>query len=320
MVTLWLARRCYRLLSLEPGDQGEKLLRLLCVLAEAGTQEYCCVLYRFPVRRNSGPPGISDRPGGFHIGTVYRIVYWRAHPGTVLCPCGRHILRFPVRHNSGTPAICNGRSWSGFDHHHTRVFKPTYPEASTMDQPDGSSTGQPTPSPSSVSVGETSSDSQSDIARESQGSPTGKPGPVMSITPAGSSSSRTDPQSDITPKLQGTVTGSSTGKQTDGSVSGEHTQKSSSVPAGDTSPDPGTSTGKQSEGSSTGDFSQETTSVPAGDTASGERMWIKVQLTSSGNMSEDEVWEATRQKIWELFGDPNLQIKLVRFRAKPSEE
>ncbi|XP_072131624.1 uncharacterized protein [Mobula birostris] len=255
-------------------------------------------------------------------------------------------------------------------------------EASTMDQPDGSSTGQPTPSPSSVSVGETSSDSQSDIARESQGSPTGKPGPVMSITPAGSSSSRTDPQSDITPKLQGTVTGSSTGKQTDGSVSGEHTQKSSSVqagdtspdpgtstgkqsedlstgdfsqgtfsvpaaettsgsstgkqtdgsvsgehtqksssvPAGDTSPDPGTSTGKQSEGSSTGDFSQETTSVPAGDTASGERMWIKVQLTSSGNMSEDEVWEATRQKIWELFGDPNLQIKLVRFRAKPSEE
>ncbi|XP_072131632.1 NACHT, LRR and PYD domains-containing protein 3-like isoform X2 [Mobula birostris] len=62
--------------------------------------------------------------------------------------------------------------------------------------------------------------------------------------------------------------GSSTGKQTDGSVSGVHTQKSSSVPAGDTSPGPGTSTGKQSEGSSTGDFPQEASSVPAGETNS----------------------------------------------------
>ncbi|XP_062892797.1 mucin-5AC-like isoform X2 [Mobula hypostoma] len=208
-------------------------------------------------------------------------------------------------------------------------------EVSTMDQPDGSSTGQPTPSPSSVSAGETSSDPQSDTSQEPQGSVTGGPGPGLSTTPAGSASS--DPGTSTRKQSEGSSTGdfsqetlsvpagdtssgSSTGKQTNGSVSGEHTQKSSSVPAGDTSPGPGSSTGKQSEGSSTGDFSQETSSVPARDTASGERMWIKVQLTSSGVMSEDEVWEATRQKIWELFGDPNLQIKLVRFRAKPSEE
>ncbi|XP_072893584.1 uncharacterized protein [Hemitrygon akajei] len=146
-------------------------------------------------------------------------------------------------------------------------------------------------------------------------------------------------------------TGSSTGKQTDGSVSGEHTQKSSSVPAGDTSPGPGTSTGKQSERSSTGDFSQETSSDPARDTASDQETstgeqpkgsttggciqkpssapmdtsgeedgWIDVQVTASGDMSEEEVREAIRNKLREMFDDPDPQIELVQCTSEPPEE
>ncbi|XP_059815959.1 uncharacterized protein LOC132387603 isoform X3 [Hypanus sabinus] len=65
-------------------------------------------------------------------------------------------------------------------------------EASTMDQSNGSSTGQPIPSPSSVSEGQRSSDSQSDTTQEPQGSATGGPGPGLSTTPAGSASSDPD--------------------------------------------------------------------------------------------------------------------------------
>ncbi|XP_072893545.1 uncharacterized protein [Hemitrygon akajei] len=98
--------------------------------------------YRFPVRHNSRTQAIVDwrprtgldhhpsrvcecSPGDFNTGTVCRIVYWRAHTGTVLCPSGRHILRFPVRHNAGTPGINNRRTWYRFILH-SRVFKLAY--------------------------------------------------------------------------------------------------------------------------------------------------------------------------------------------------
>ncbi|XP_059817421.1 pancreatic secretory granule membrane major glycoprotein GP2-like [Hypanus sabinus] len=112
----------------------------------------------------------------------------------------------------------------------------------------------------------------------------------------------------------------STLEQSTGLTTTEHTQELSSVPAGDTSSDLEASTMDQSNGSSTGQPTASPSSTSAGERSSGVRMWINVQLTSSGNVSEDEVWKAIRRKLQEMFGDPNLQIKLARFRAEPPEE
>ncbi|XP_062892816.1 mucin-5AC-like [Mobula hypostoma] len=65
-------------------------------------------------------------------------------------------------------------------------------EVSTMDQPDGSSTGQPTPSPSSVSVGETSSDLEVSTMDQPDESSTGQPTPSPSSVSVGETSSVTD--------------------------------------------------------------------------------------------------------------------------------
>ncbi|XP_072893583.1 uncharacterized protein [Hemitrygon akajei] len=214
-----------------------------------------------------------------------------------------------------------------------RCFVPDM-KVSTLDQSKGSSTREETQNPTSIPAGDTSSDSQSDTTHEPQRSVTGDPGLGVTTTRAGSANA-----------------GSSTGKQTDGSVSGEHTQKSSSVPAGDTSPGFWTYTGKQSERSSTGDFPQETSSDPTRDTASDQETstgeqpkgsttggciqkpssapmdtsgeedgWIDVQVTASGDMSEEEVREAIRNKLREMFDDPDPQIELVQCTSEPPEE
>ncbi|XP_072893100.1 uncharacterized protein [Hemitrygon akajei] len=207
-------------------------------------------------------------------------------------------------------------------------------KVSTLDQSKRSPTREETQNPTSIPVGDTSSDLEASTKDQPDGSSTGQPTPSPSSVSAGQ-----------------TTSGSSTGKQTDGSVSGEHTQKSSFVPAGDTSPGPGTSTGKQSERSSTGDFSQKTSSDPARDTASDQETstgeqpkgsttggciqkpssapmdtsgeedgWIDVQVTARGDMSEEEVREAIRNKLREMFDDPDPQIELVQCTSEPPEE
>ncbi|XP_072895006.1 uncharacterized protein [Hemitrygon akajei] len=139
-----------------------------------------------------------------------------------------------------------------------------------MDQPDGSSTGQPTPSPSSVSVGERSSDFHSDITWESLGTSTREPGPGFNTTTAGSSSSHTDLQSDTTCEPDGSVTDleTSTMDQSNRSSTGQPTPSPSSVSVGERSSDSQSDTTQEPQGSATGGPGPGLSTTPAGSASS----------------------------------------------------
>ncbi|XP_051865234.1 uncharacterized protein LOC127566795 [Pristis pectinata] len=100
-----------------------------------------------------------------------------------------------------------------------------------------------------------------------------------------------------------------------------------------------TSTKEQLKASSTGEPTQEPSSDPAGDTSSDglsgpapgtesqtnsdegeEDKWIQVKVTSNGDMSEEELMEATREKLREMFGDPDPRIELEQCSADPPED
>ncbi|XP_072893196.1 uncharacterized protein [Hemitrygon akajei] len=186
----------------------------------------------------------------------------------------------------------------------------------------GSLTGEPVLGLTATSAGSTSPGTyfQSDTTREAHGSASGEPAPGLSTTTIVSVSTATVSLSDTTRDLKGAATGepgsdleSSAREQIKGSSTGGSTQEMTSVPGAFL--DPETSTGERPKGSST---AQEPFSPPTG--TSGERVWIKVQLTSSGDTSEEELRDATRRKLQEMFGDPVLQIKLVRFRVESPQD
>ncbi|XP_078286253.1 uncharacterized protein LOC144611043 isoform X2 [Rhinoraja longicauda] len=135
----------------------------------------------------------------------------------------------------------------------------------------------------------------------------------------------------------------STGEQNHGSLTGESTQEPSSAPVGDTSSGLQMSTGEQTRGSLTGESTQEPSSVPVGDTSSDpasvpteepqettpepredfpiireqdthsdeDNQWIEIKVTVEGEMSEDEVMEALRAKLMEMYDDPDPEIERV---------
>ncbi|XP_055486643.1 uncharacterized protein LOC129693940 [Leucoraja erinacea] len=116
----------------------------------------------------------------------------------------------------------------------------------------------------------------------------------------------------------------------------ESTQEPPSVPAEDPPTDSQPSARERAQGSLTG----ESSSAPAGDTSSvmavipqgiterrhtrmsisGIRssrgqdedfQWIQIHVTSNGVMTEEEVKEALREKLQEMFDDPDPQIERV---------
>ncbi|XP_062892785.1 uncharacterized protein LOC134339928 [Mobula hypostoma] len=126
----------------------------------------------------------------------------------------------------------------------------------------------------------------------------------------------------------------STLEQSTGLSTGEHTQELSSVPVGDTSSDLHSDTTQEPQGPATGEPGLSLTTSPEGSTSSDleepssaptgtsgeEDGWIDVRVTSSGDMSEEEVREAVRNKLREMFDDPDPQIELVQCTSEPPEE
>ncbi|XP_059816093.1 pancreatic secretory granule membrane major glycoprotein GP2-like [Hypanus sabinus] len=51
-----------------------------------------------------------------------------------------------------------------------------------------------------------------------------------------------------------------------------------------------------------------------------EDKWIEVIVAASGGMTDEEVREATRHKLQEMFGDPDPQLELVLCMSEIPEE
>ncbi|XP_055514227.1 uncharacterized protein LOC129710948 [Leucoraja erinacea] len=119
----------------------------------------------------------------------------------------------------------------------------------------------------------------------------------------------TEEPQETTAEPQSTASEPDTCSRIDGGIIGTSYFPQSSTSAGKEW-DLQTSTRGQSEGSLTGESTQD--SVSAGDTSSDEDYpMILIKVTSEGGVTVEEVKEALREKLREMFDDPDPQIELV---------
>ncbi|XP_072894188.1 pancreatic secretory granule membrane major glycoprotein GP2-like [Hemitrygon akajei] len=84
---------------------------------------------------------------------------------------------------------------------------------------------------------------------------------------------------------------------------------------------PETTTTEQAKLTSTEVSTQEPSTAPREEPSlEEEHTWIEVLVAASGGMTDEEVREATRQKLREMFGDPDPQLELVLCMSEIPEE
>ncbi|XP_072894692.1 uncharacterized protein [Hemitrygon akajei] len=99
------------------------------------------------------------------------------------------------------------------------------------------------------------------------------------------------------------------------------TQEPSTAPREEPSLAPETATTEQAKLTSTEVSTQEPSTAPREEPSlEEEHTWIEVLVAASGGMTDEEVREATRQKLREMFGDPDPQLELVLCMSEIPEE
>ncbi|XP_072894508.1 uncharacterized protein [Hemitrygon akajei] len=99
------------------------------------------------------------------------------------------------------------------------------------------------------------------------------------------------------------------------------TQEPSTAPSEEPSLAPETATTEQAKLTSTEASTQEPSTAPREEPSlEEEHTWIEVLVAASGGMTDEEVREATRHKLREMFGDPDPQLELVLCMSEIPEE